>query len=358
MSHRAKSEFSVSVPRETWIDTLRGLAILIMIPANMAPMLEQPHPLLLRLISSLAAPIFVILSGMMVALTARKHRLGYFIQRGLILILCGAFVDMTAWGALPFIDVDILYLIGLSLPLVCLANRLSFRQIAYLSLCIFILTPLLQFGLGYSAFVPSYDLTGEPTTDPALVTTGFLTHYLVDGYFPLFPWSGLMLLGLLLARLHYSPDAAQAERWRRSGAWISGGLLSIAGAILWWAWPGQMLERDDYCEMFYNPTLGFIATSVGITLLLYWVANRPMPPWRLLPLSVLGQSSLFIYMFHLIWIGQVYESGFNFSDVTPLVFIGLTLGLLGAVYLAAFALRASRAGRTPLPSLIKIIIGG
>jgi len=77
-----------------------------------------------------------------------------------------------------------------------------------------------------------------------------------------------------------------------------------------------------------------------------------------LPLSVLGQSSLFIYMFHLVWIGQVYESGFNFSDVMPLEFIGLTLGLLGAVYLAAFALRAIRAGSTPLPSLIKIIIGG
>ena len=56
--------------RELWVDAVRGLAICVMVPANMAPMLIEPHPWALRFVWSLATPIFVILAGMMVALNA------------------------------------------------------------------------------------------------------------------------------------------------------------------------------------------------------------------------------------------------------------------------------------------------
>jgi len=50
--------------RDLSIDSLRGLAIFIMIIANSAPyIIPEPHHFLLRLVDSLAAPIFIFLVG-------------------------------------------------------------------------------------------------------------------------------------------------------------------------------------------------------------------------------------------------------------------------------------------------------
>jgi len=60
--------------RELWVDAVRGVAICVMVPANMAPMLAEPHRGSCGSSGVWAAPIFVILAGMMVAL----HRIASF----------------------------------------------------------------------------------------------------------------------------------------------------------------------------------------------------------------------------------------------------------------------------------------
>src|SRR5262245_51031015 len=63
--------------RDPSIDVLRGLAVFMMVAANLAASaLEGPHPLWFRLYGSFAAPLFVLLSGMMVAYTARRKAYG------------------------------------------------------------------------------------------------------------------------------------------------------------------------------------------------------------------------------------------------------------------------------------------
>jgi uncharacterized membrane protein len=57
--------------RNIAIDAIRGLAIFTMVGANMAASVAaHPHPCGLRLYGSFAAPLFILLSGMMVALTS------------------------------------------------------------------------------------------------------------------------------------------------------------------------------------------------------------------------------------------------------------------------------------------------
>ena len=63
--------------RLCWIDALRGLAIILMVPANLA----EPHAVWYRILRSFAAPIFIMLSAGMVVLTAERHTLSYYLAR-------------------------------------------------------------------------------------------------------------------------------------------------------------------------------------------------------------------------------------------------------------------------------------
>ena len=56
---------------------MRGLAIIAMIFGNsMGNILAEPHPYILRVIISVAAPMFILISGTMVALTFDKKNYG------------------------------------------------------------------------------------------------------------------------------------------------------------------------------------------------------------------------------------------------------------------------------------------
>ncbi len=83
--------------RDTTIDTLRGLAIFTMVAANMAPgVLAEPHPFWFRIYGTFAAPLFILISGMMVTLTSKTkdHTLKYFFVRGVIIMIVGALIDV------------------------------------------------------------------------------------------------------------------------------------------------------------------------------------------------------------------------------------------------------------------------
>src|SRR5690348_8983460 len=83
--------------RIPWIDVLRGLAIVFMVPANFSPLWCQPHPLWFRIATSYAAPIFIMLSTGMVILNAHKYNFTYYLHRGLIILGCAVFVDISVW---------------------------------------------------------------------------------------------------------------------------------------------------------------------------------------------------------------------------------------------------------------------
>jgi uncharacterized membrane protein len=80
--------------RLLWVDAVRGLAILLMIPANLSPYFAEPHPLWYRVLGSCAAPLFISVSAGMVVLGAHNHSLAYYCRRGGWVVLIGAFIDI------------------------------------------------------------------------------------------------------------------------------------------------------------------------------------------------------------------------------------------------------------------------
>ncbi|HOI57198.1 hypothetical protein [Methanoculleus sp.] len=87
--------------------------------ANLTPALFlPPAPGWYRFLSSLAAPLFIGLAGMMVALsrTGKGRSLVHIATRGGLVILVGTFLHLLVFDCVPFLDMDVLYLIGLSLP--------------------------------------------------------------------------------------------------------------------------------------------------------------------------------------------------------------------------------------------------
>src|SRR4051812_49048639 len=111
---------ATSSARIATIDVVRGFAIFLMVPANMAASVYvEPHALWFRVASSFAAPTFVMVAGMMIVLAqnSRAKSWGYYLSRGILLVGMGAFIDVFVYKFFPFYSFDVLYLIGISCPL-------------------------------------------------------------------------------------------------------------------------------------------------------------------------------------------------------------------------------------------------
>jgi len=115
--------------RDISIDIIRGIAIFIMLGANVVGYVTSCtlHPMWFNILSSFAAPLFILLSGYMVAInSAKKHdSLSYYLLRGGMMILTAALVDVLIWHLIPFATFDVLYIIGLGMPVVYLLEKKS-----------------------------------------------------------------------------------------------------------------------------------------------------------------------------------------------------------------------------------------
>jgi uncharacterized membrane protein len=280
--------------------------------------------------------VFVTLSGMMVAAGAwqKGYALGHFAARGAFLLLVGALLDVLLWDSYPFLSVDVLYLLGVSLPLTFLTVRLSTTSRWLTVAAIFLAAPLLQLALGYADYPKEVSFVRGSRA--ALAPTDFLHHWLVDGWFPLFPWLGFSVLGVQLADLR-SGHPAHARRLPTTTLWS--GLAAIsAGVLLCCAFPVIPLLRAGYSELFYPPTLGFAVCAAGATVVLLVMFDRKPDLAVYWPLQLLGTSALTIYVMHLVVIHEVVAR--TVSEVQFGGFTVLYAGITATMLMTAAAERA------------------
>jgi uncharacterized membrane protein len=338
--------------RDITIDTLRGFAIFTMVAANMAPyFLIEPHPFLFRFYGSFAAPLFILISGMMVALTAQTkgHDWKYFLIRGALIITVGALIDVVMWNIYPFTTVDVLYLIGISLPIAYFFSRLNKSSQWLIVLIIFLATPLLQNIFGYSDYPTEFNLTGEQTIIVENQTSIF-NHWLVDGWFPIFPWLGFSLLGVLLANLRL-----KYKKFEKNVLLLGISIL-VLGNIIWYFFPGKLLTRAGYSEVFYPPTIGYIISAIGLILMLFSIVDYNPTFIMYKPLQALGESALFMYIFHLALgryiIANIWPKG-NLQT-----FLILYIGIIFFLILIAYGLRILKSNWKDRPFIIRFLLGG
>jgi len=295
-----------------------------------------------------------LLSGMMVAYTTRLKGYGWrhFAARGAVVIAIAALLEVLIWKYYPFMSVDVLYLIAVLLPIARFSLALSARVRWLLVAGIFLATPILQSLFGYADYPSEVSLVHGPP-DEAVDATSIFNHWLLDGWFPLFPWLGFGLLGVQLADLRV-PDAMRDCCWFWR-ALPAGAALSGCGALIWWLYPGDLLTRAGYSELFYPPTPGFIVTAIGLTLVLLATIDRNPRLVLYRPLRLLGESALAMYLLHIVVIKYIVSPAWSEEtlDTFGLLYAGMVVGLL----LAASAGRLVKARWRPLPYPVRVLLG-
>jgi uncharacterized membrane protein len=278
----------MSDARDPSIDVLRGIAILTMVEANMAPyVLRTPHPMFLRVVGTFAAPTFVFVAGMMVGGSRRSAKMGHTLRRAALLLFIAAGIDVGFWHIVPFEGVDVLYLIGLALPIAATCLRLDPRMHASIAVAIVALTPIVRDRIGYGPLLP------DPDPWP------FWRRWLVDGWFPVFPWLGVALLGTSFGRLR-AMSKPRAEV-------VIGGALIVSGGLALAGRPPVLITRGGYSELFYPPTIGVLSVSIGSCLLVLSLIRRLSSHLPLGWVETYGRASLLIYVAHTALIAFVFE---------------------------------------------------
>jgi uncharacterized membrane protein len=290
---------------------------------------------------------------MMVALTTKSkgHDLKYFLVRGMLVIAVGALIDMFIWKIYPFTTVDVLYLIGISLPLAYLFQRLNISSQWFIVISIFSLTPFLQNIFGYTDYPTEFFFPSGGLTIIIGNQTNILNHWLVDGWFPVFPWLGFSLLGVILANLRL-----KYKTFGGSVFFLTGIILLISGSVIWYFYPGKFLTRAGYSEVFYPPVPGYIICAVGLIVLLFFIVDYKNSVIAYNPLQALGESALLMYITHLALIEYVIVP--IWSNVNFHTFLILYIALSLLLIFIAYGLRFFKVKRKDLPFIIRFLLGG
>ncbi len=350
--------------RNHTLDVLRGLAIFTMILSNFAgEMLKAPHPFILTVFGSLAAPLFVIIAGFLVGFSVlnKDYPLSYFLLRGFLTWVIAACIDMFLWKSYPFISVDILYLTGLAIPMTALFMRMRIPFKVITVLLFFALAPILRSYLGYVE-KPSFPLIWKAEFFVPFEGefTVILKHWLIDGWFPIFSWVGIAFIGAILAEFRLKREVLSAGENKFI---LLLGIIFLSLGIFFWKDEFRLAARGNYTELFYPPTLSYYSTYLGGILLLYLLVERNSNLKIYTPLRLLGVSPLFFYFMHFLIISKFIAPFFGKTAEVEVYlsmeffFLTYFLLILFCLFLAIIILLIKKRFPNP-PFLVKFFIGG
>ena len=264
---------------------------------------------LLNLLDGRAAATFVILAGMGVTLMARKatNPTGTTSQatiaailrlRGLLLLAVG-FLNLTIWEG------DILRVYGVSLLIAPWLIWQSSRTVLLAAMGF-----VLAFGVLFVAFDYGQNWDWAALKYHGLWTaSGLWRNLFYDGFRSVFPWTGLLLLGVWLGR----SDWSRATVPRKAVFW--GVILLVSSAafskfLLSWyiVHPRPGFNQEDAVACFglrsMPPLPLFLLNATGFALLLIGTstlaARRWKDRWGVRALSATGRLAFTWYVAHIL----------------------------------------------------------
>ena len=123
-----------------------------------------------------------------------------------------------------------------------------------------------------------------------------LKHWIIDGWFPIFPWVGVAFLGGFFSEIRNKYNTLSV---RNFGFIFLIGLFFLGIGILFWNQEFRYETRGNYTELFYPPTLSYFALYLGLIFFLYIIVEFNSILKIYTPLRLLGVSPLFFYFFPL-----------------------------------------------------------
>jgi uncharacterized membrane protein len=293
--------------RRTYLDLLRGVAVLIMIEAHVIDSWTRVADRQSRafgealILGGFGAPLFLFLAGVAVAMSAgsKARRTGderaamRLVQKRGLQIFALAFVfrlqslvlsNAPVWTMLK---VDILNVMGPAIVLVATlwgagrGPRGRIAMFAAATLGIVLLTPVIRAFAALDALPNS--LEGYLRPIPGLTN------------FTLFPWVAFVTAGGLVGVVLDASRSAQADR--RANIW-----LGVAGlAIACGAYQASFLPPLHPLSRFWTTSISFFGIRLGILVAavgVAWLWEQRPTRRRWSPLQQLGRSSLFVYWIH------------------------------------------------------------
>ena len=312
-------------------DLARAFAILAMIVDHCAQALGPAQPVgwggfLLGLIDGRASATFVVLAGVGVTLLHRRQPAAEIRQvlfrRGAFLLAIG-FVNQAIYLG------DILRLFGVTMMFAGLLVVLSSRALLGTAIGVMAAFPVLWLFIDYDARWDWSSFYYRGLWTPA----GALRNLFYDGFRPVVPWAGLLILGMWIGRL----DTSRASVRRRLLLWGVGltaatETVSHLSLKVWLRHPMGFSEDTirAICETGSMPPLPvFVLTVVGTALTVIALALMAGYRWHgarfTIPLIATGQMALTWYLFHIV-VGYVWlrKRGWHtFGTVTEGLLVGV-----------------------------------
>lgn len=308
MSASASNGVEGPTTRRTYLDVLRGVAVLIMIEAHVidswtrAADRQTPAFRQSLILGGFGAPLFLFLAGVAVAMSAgsKARRTGdaplaarAVRVRGVQIFLLAfvfrfqAFV-LSHGEAWTLLKVDILNVMGLSIVAAAtlwgLTRTTRGRLAAFVAAtsAIVWLSPAIR-GLHALGALPDW-------IDAYLRPIPGLTN------FTFFPWAAFVMAGASLGVLLDTARVPEADR-RLNLSFAAGGLL-----LTLLAYRASFLPPLDVRSSFWTTSASFFFIRLGLMVaavgLAYVWERRPTAGRRWSPLQALGRNSLFIYWIH------------------------------------------------------------
>ncbi len=344
-SPRSGGERPASPGRRTYLDWLRGVAVVIMIQAHTFDSWTLPADRSGRLygwsvlVGGMGAPLFLFLAGVSASLaaSARAATLGSDVaaaatvrRRGWQIFLYAFLFRLQSFvlspGSAPsaLLKVDILNVMGLSIVAAAAlwqAGRTIRGRVLVLAaatLALAMVTPIVR-----AASV--LDVVPDP-----------IAWYLrpVPGHtnFTLLPWSGFVTAGALVGVVLQRACDPRRERWTVVAV-AAGGVLIAAGGYAASLLPPLYAQTSFWTSSptFFFLRMGLLLIGVGVA----WTwLQRPAIAGRQRPLVLLGVESLFVYWIHVEMVYGLLTSPLHRRLALPWVaaaFAAFTLLMLGVV---------------------------
>jgi len=374
--HNMQQPLSLNQKRIDSIDVLRGIAMILMAldhsrdyihlatddPLNLAT--TTPFLFFTRWVTHFCAPIFVFLSGTSIYLQSlrktKKELSAFVIKRGLWLIFAEVAINTLFWTFNPFynfINIQVLWAIGISMVILGLLIRLPFKFILILGILIVFGHNLLDIPESAKDFKPGVLWT--------ILHKGggyfYAKNYFVLILYPFVPWTGLMLLGYCTG-IFFSPaytEAARRKIFLRTGLgllafFILIRFINVYGNPEPWGtqknWLFTILSFIDIHK--YPPSLIYMCVTIGFAFLFLALIERIKNGFTD-TVRVFGRTAFFYYLLHVFLIHAVagvlfFTRGHNMHDAmnamyqNPFLFIvqgeGYGLPVVYAVWIGVLVI--------------------
>jgi uncharacterized membrane protein len=330
--------------RLAYLDAARGVALVLMVVNHTARYWAAdalaPWPLV-YVTTSGAGPAFLFIVGFVLPLSYRAspHPMRRAAARAAVLFAAGYVVNVILFPQQPLLGSNVLHTIGVAVLLAPLVRPWLDR-------------PLGRYALAAAGVMlyASFVLLFAPIT--TWIEAHPLTAQLAFHDFPLWPWLGLVLLGVALgAAAADLRDSARAAYYARL-AWAAVALA--VGALLaeWW-WPVAPRLVFSYDLLVTNhwvprgPSVAWVlAWSFAIVAGCFYLVERRGRTLR--PLVVLGRTALFLYVAHHVIVVTLVQRTLGVSLRSWSLYWLATVVLLAALVALGAAWLAVRRGRRPV----------